>query len=94
MVDYRMGGAQVPDKLREDRVKEGVEVLRQLLGTGVAKEDPGYIATKALIDRWIAEGKRIEERVEFPRYRRRLEIILPRRADRSAEAVFKMLAVR
>ena len=88
-----MGGAQVPDKLREERVKEGVEVLRQLLGIGVTKEDPGYIATKALIDRWIAEGKRIEERVEFPRWRRRLELVLPRRADKAAEAVFKMVGI-
>lgn len=81
-------GLQVADKTREDRVKEGVEVLRQLLGTGVIKEDPGYIATKALIDTWIETGKRIEERVEFLRYKRRLSLILPRRSDRAAEAVF------
>lgn len=87
-------GIQTNDKTREERVKEGVEILRQLLGTGVAKEDPGYIATKALIDRWIAEGKTIEERVEFPRYRRRLELVLPRRSDKAAEAVFKMLPFR
>jgi hypothetical protein len=84
-------GVQVPDKTREDRIKEGVEILRQLLGTGVIKEEPGYITTKTLIDKWVTEGKRIEERVEFPRYGRRLELVLPRRGDRAAEAVFKML---
>lgn len=87
-------GIHVADKTREERVKESIEILRQLLGTGVTKEDPGYIATKALIDRWITEGKTIEERVEFPRYRRRLELVLPRRSDKVAEAVFKMLMIR
>lgn len=81
-------------KTKNDRVAEGVNILKQLLGTGVTKDEPAYLQTKALIDRWIIEGKTIEENIEFVRYNRRLTISLPRRADKYAEAVFKTIRMR
>ena len=82
-----MGNA--PEKTKEERLKEGIEILRQLEGLGISKEDPGFIATKTLISGWVTDGKTVEEKIEFPRYGRRLEISLPRRTNRAAEAVFK-----
>ena len=79
------------DKTREERVKEAVHLLKQLLGTGVSKDDPSYIQTKTFIDAWIGNGLTVDEKIEFPRYGRRLELHLPRRSGKSAEAVFKMI---
>jgi hypothetical protein len=81
-------------KTREDRVAEGVNILKQLLGTGVTKDDSSYLQVKIFIDKWIADGLTVEESVEFPRYGRRLVMTLPRRKERVAEAVFKIVRRR
>jgi hypothetical protein len=81
-------------KSYEERVLESIQLLKQLLGTGIIREDPSYIQTKIVIDKWIADGLTVDENIEFPRYGRRLELHLPRRKDKAAEAVFKVIKGR
>ena len=81
--------ASAPDKTKEERLKEGLEILKQLEEIGISRGDPGFVATKTLISGWVMDGKTVEEKIEFHRHGRRLEIYLPRRNNRTAEAVFK-----
>ena len=61
--------------------------LREL----VKVEDPGYIYTKDVITRWIKNGDTIKESIEFPRYGRRLDLLLPKRNINAAQAAFKVV---
>jgi len=77
-------------KTRAERATEGVEImkkLRDLVNIG----DPAYIYTKEVITQWIQEGETIKESIGFPRYGRRLDLLLPKRKIHAAEAAFKVV---
>jgi aryl-alcohol dehydrogenase-like predicted oxidoreductase len=78
-------------KTNAERAKEGVEIIRKLSDIGVNVTDPAYIYTKDLVNKWIREGETIKETVEFPRYGRRLELLLPKKVIHSARAAFKVV---
>jgi hypothetical protein len=87
-------GKPVVYKTKVERVRESVEILRKLKDLGVSVSEPGYVATKQLLDTWIAEGETREERIEFPRYGRRLDLVLPAREGRAVQAVFRVVDSR
>lgn len=72
-------------KPKLDRVKESVTLLKKLQEIGIPDSEPGYKITKEHLDKWIAGSESLESwsgRVDFPRFGRRAELILPGRADR------------
>lgn len=71
-----------PIKSKGDRVKESVTILGKLKELGIADTDPGYLETKKHLDTWLNGGESWSGRVDFIRYGRRAELILPIRADR------------
>jgi hypothetical protein len=71
-----------PLKSKADRVKEAITILQKLKELGIPTNEPGYMITKQKLDEWIAGGDRWEGRVDFPRFQRRAELVLPVRADR------------
>jgi hypothetical protein len=83
----------MPDiyKTRAERATEGVEIIRKLRELGVSMEDPYLIAVKNVINTWIKDGETIEETIEFPRYGRRLEMLLPKKKIHAAKAAFKIV---
>ena len=54
-------------------------------------EDPYLIKTRTIINKWIKEGELINESIEFPRYGRRLELVLPKKRIHAASAAFKVI---
>ena len=78
-----------PEKTRQERIIEGIRILKKLREVGVHETDSGITQTKALIDEWIASGETVQGLVEFPRYGRRLELLLPRKGV--ATAAFKVV---
>ena len=78
-------------KTRAERATEGVEIIRKLKDLGVSMEDPCLIAAKNVINTWIKEGETIEQSIEFPRYGRRLEMLLPKKKTHAARAAFKVV---
>lgn len=84
-------GKPVVYKTKGERVREAVQILSKLKELGVLVTEPGYVLTKQVLDAWIANGETREERIEFPRYGRRLEMLLPAREGRAAVAVFKVV---
>jgi len=78
-------------KTRAERATEGVEIIRKLRDLGVSMEDPYLIAAKNVINTWIKEGEAIKESIEFPRYGRRLDMVLPKKKIHAATAAFKIV---
>jgi hypothetical protein len=78
-------------KTRAERATEGVEIIRKLRDLGVSMEDPYLIAAKNVINTWIKEGEAIKESIEFPRYGRRLDMVLPKKKTHAATAAFKIV---
>ncbi len=79
-----------PVKSKADRVKEAITLLTKLKELGIPDTEPGYKQTKEHIDTWINGGDAWSGRVDFPRFGRRAELILPARADRISS--MKLLA--
>lgn len=71
-----------PLKPREDRVKESITILKKLKELGIPSNEPGYYQTKQKLDEWIAGGDQWDGRIDFPRFQRRAELVLPIRPDR------------
>jgi hypothetical protein len=71
-----------PLKSKMDRVKESITILKKLQELGIPTNEPGYTLTKQHLDEWIQGGDRWDGRVDFPRFQRRAEMVLPVRADR------------
>lgn len=71
-----------PLKSKMDRVKESITILKKLQELGIPTNEPGYTLTKQHLDEWIQGGDRWDGRVDFPRFQRRAEMVLPVRVDR------------
>ena len=76
-------------KDKAERVRDAVEILQQLKEIGIPPFDPGYEATKKLLDAWIADGEPREEKIPFPKALRVAHVLLPRLAGRKTTFVLK-----
>jgi hypothetical protein len=71
-----------PLKSKQDRVKESITILKKLKELGIPTNEPGYFLTKQRLDVWIAGGDQWEGRIDFPRFQRRAELVLPVKPER------------
>lgn len=69
-------------KSKADKVKETITLLTKLKEIGIPDNEPGYTETKKRCDDWIQGTEAWSGRIDFPRFGRRAELILPARADR------------
>ena len=86
-----MSSASTGEKTKEERVKEGIQLLRQLKDTGV---DVSYIAFKEVQERisdWVNTGDAWTGKIKFPDYGRVAEILLPRRVGAVASIAFRVV---
>jgi hypothetical protein len=79
-----------PDKSREERLSEGLELLRALLRTGVTEDEPAYLDMKTKISEWVKTGVSWEGRIDFPDHGRYAAIRLPKSSIGTATLAFKM----
>lgn len=77
------------EKTKEDRLKEGVQLLLQLKGTGVDTE-LSYKQVKERVDDWVKTGDPWSGKIQFPECNRVAEIILPRKAANTASLLFRV----
>jgi hypothetical protein len=76
-------------KTKGQRVMDAVEILRNIKGVGITEDAIGYADVKAKLDEWIQTGDAWSGKIDFPRYGRFAEIILPWRADRKCTCVLR-----
>jgi hypothetical protein len=82
------------DKSKEDRLKEGISLLKQMLNLIKDNEHPGYLELKAVITTWINDGKAYDGKIEFYDHQRYAEVSLPRTANKAATVGFKAIKQR
>jgi hypothetical protein len=79
-----------PDKTKEDRLKETIRILKQLVELGYSDADIGYKDVKSIMTTWVNDGKGIATKVYFTRQGRIADISLPKRADKTATLHLKV----
>ena len=79
----------MPDKTKEDRLSEGLELLRALLGVNVSTADPSYLDFKSKVSEWVSSGKTWEGRIDFPNYGKYADVRLPKSSLTTATLAFK-----
>jgi hypothetical protein len=75
-------------KTKGQRVTETIEILQNLKNIG-ADKDSGYLEIKQVLDKWILDGESWAGKIQFPRYGRFADLILPQRADRKPTCVLR-----
>lgn len=80
-------------KPKEERVKEGVHLLKELKGAGVKEHSFGYIELKTKITEWISSEEGWDGTIGFEEYGRQAEVELPKYNNKSAGINFKVKKV-
>jgi hypothetical protein len=76
-------------KSKEERVKEGVHLLKQLIDAGV-RRGGSFEDLKAKVDEWIRDGNAWAGKVRFEEYGRIAEVILPSKSGVVASLIFRV----
>ena len=74
----------VESKEKFDRVREAVNLLKQLKDIGFQDTSQGYKDIKAVLDVWIADGVSWAGKIKLPEYGRVAHIVLPSKASAAA----------
>ena len=78
-------------KPKEERLKESISLLRQILGLGIPDTEPAYVMVKQYLSDWVkSEDKHLQEyEIHFVRYGRKATLTLPWKKGRTAEFLLK-----
>jgi hypothetical protein len=77
-------------KSKEDRLKEGMHLLKQLTDNGVKEYSLGFIDLKTQISEWVKGEQGWEGTISFSDYGRIAEVDLPKYDNRAAGINFKV----
>ncbi len=77
-------------KPKEDRLKEGINLLKQLKDNGVKEHSLGFIDLKTKISEWVSGEEGWEGTISFSEYGRMAEVDLPKYTNRAAGINFKV----
>lgn len=78
------------EKPKEERLREGVSLLKQILDLVHDSELEAYLELKRVITEWIQTGKAWDGKIEFPSEGRVAELSLPRSATVAATLAYKL----
>jgi hypothetical protein len=77
------------EKPKEDRLREGISLLKQMKELIKNDEHPGYLELKQVITTWVNDGKAYDGKIDFYDHDRYAEVSLPRTANKAATVAFK-----
>ena len=84
------GGIKKRLKTKEERVQEGISILKQLLEAGV-KTHLGFGELKEKISTWVESGESWDGTISFAEHGRIAEVSLPKYNNRAAGVNFKVI---
>jgi hypothetical protein len=84
-----MGKPTNPPKSREERVKEGITILKKMRELGVPDSLGEFRQLKDIIRQWVESGEFWKGKITFPTFERVADITLPSRQGFTAELLFK-----
>ncbi len=69
-----------------ERLAETITILKKLQEIGIGDSDPGYVRVKELMSAWVKSEATVgqDHHIDFPRHRRRGDLVLPVRPGRPA----------
>ena len=79
------------EKMKSDRVAEGVSILTQLRDGGVRKNSLGFLLLKREITTWVDKGALWEGSIPFEEYGREAIVWLPSHGKKAATLHFKVV---
>jgi hypothetical protein len=77
-------------KPKEERLAEGINILKQLRDNGVKEYSLGFIELKEKISEWVKSEDGWEGTISFSDYGRIAEVDLPKYDNRAAGLNFKV----
>ncbi len=77
-------------KTKEERLKEGIALLKQLKEAGVQDHSLSYIDLKQKITDWVSNESSWEGNIDFSEYGRVAEVTLPKYNNKSASINLKI----
>jgi len=78
-------------KSKEDRVKEGITILKKLRGVGIPPMNFGIQTVQKKISEWVNSGSAIKEIISIPNYDRDAHLSLPQQKGQTAELVLRQI---
>jgi len=78
-------------KTKEERVKEGITLLKRLHNVGIPKFNFGIQTIQARISEWASSGTAVKEVIAIPNYDRDAHLTLPVERDKTAELVLRQI---
>lgn len=81
--------AVISEKLKEDRLKESLEIFRSLKTLGIPFDSPEVQELKKYVDAYVRDGICWAGSISFLRFGRIAEVNLPRRADKQIEVTLR-----
>ena len=79
----------VQQKPIKERLNESMDILRKIQELGIVVTDPGYVALSKHMNEWIKGGETWKGNVDFHRWNRRAEVMLPTKPGTNAKCVLK-----
>ena len=81
-----------PQKTVGEKLSETVKILTKLKEMGIHDSEPGYQQAKQILEEWMRGSESRTATIDFIRFERRLELLLPVRQDRQPVAVFRVVS--
>lgn len=82
------------EKPLDERVKECTSILRDIHALGIPNFSPELEKLRGHMNNYIREGTPWSGTIDFSAYGRIAEVILPRRADKAVEVLFRIPRAR
>lgn len=73
----------------KERLNESMDLLRKIQELGIAATDPGYRELSKIMNEWIKGGEAWKGEVDFHRWNRRAQVVLPTKPGTNAKCVLK-----
>lgn len=86
-------GKPKQEKTQEERLTEGVSLLKQLREAGVKDNGMGFQMVKAQISEWVRSGESFAGTISFAEHGREAELQLPKYNNKSADICLKVKKV-
>lgn len=78
------------EKSTVSKAKESVDLIKQLSGMGISDAEPGFVELRGKLNEWIRGGPAWAGKVEFARYGRYVDLILPDIEGNKLKAVLRI----
>jgi hypothetical protein len=83
--------SSVPDKPKEERVKETIRLLKGLKANGLGEANSGYREIRDVMTKWVEDGEAVEARIDLFRQNRIAHVSLPKGSDKLATIALKVV---